>query len=287
MKTPFSTLWGGVGATLVLLSALPVSAQTTTPVVIQDSITLARVRVATGGSSFLANDFHMRFKADRQWFLNPTTPSWAPMILSDLNPGGYYFECGASVTPLSFSATQVGEWIDLYWTFPDTWINSTQYNKFGFTNFGGVRFRDVQWNWTYNGVDVSTLPENWQDWYKDILTGEMVDEIRNGEVTPLTLDRLTGSRATPVVITDLASMLTPPNPFEPDPGPVVIGGGATIDYRWDWPGDDPSYYMFYETNSGNNNIWFTNASNVAPIPEASMMLLLGLAPAMLVRRRRS
>ena len=67
----------------------------------------------------------------------------------------------------------------------------------------------------------------------------------------------------------------------------MIGGGATIDYRWDWPGDDPSYYMFYETNSGNNNIWFTNASNVAPIPEASMMLLLGLAPAMLVRRRRS
>ena len=271
---------------MIVMGTLELSAQQPLTY-IDNSITVGRVRVGTGGTSFLANDFHMRFRADHQDFSNPVVPTWAPMVVNDLDPAGYYFNCGGIGTPTSFSVTQNGEWIDLYWTFADTWVNSSQWNSFGFTNRGGVRFKEAQWWWTYDGVDVNDLPDNWQDWYKDPLTGELVDAIRNRGTLPISVERTIGSLSATVNIADIGTMIYPPDPVTPDPGPVVLpGNGGVIDYRWPWPGNDPSYYMFYETQTGGDDIWFTNAANVMTIPEPSSLLLLGLAPAFCWLRRR-
>lgn len=275
--------WAGLaGITLVLASWAGTLGASAGTAVLQSSVSLARLQ--NTGSAFEANDFHIRFKADRQWFSNPVVPTWLPMVATDLNSMGFYFSCGGITTPTSVTVTESNGWIDIEWTFPTVWIDANGWDMFGFTNLGGVRFNEMQWWWTKDGVDVRQLPEVWQDWFYE--GGVLVDRIRNSSDAAVPVNRTVGQRPTTVEIGELATMITPPNPIPILP-PVNLNPGQIIDATWPWPTLDPSYYMFYEFPDATNNIRFTNAANVVPVPEAASAALAatGLALCCLRRRR--
>lgn len=266
----------------VAMMALPAEAT----LVIQDSISLASLR--NTGSAFRANDFHVRFKATQQSFANPSLPVWSTttMVPADLNPNGYYARCGG-ITLTSGPTVTIGAdgYIDIEWNFADTWIDANEVSMFGFTNFGGIRFDDVQWWWTYNGTNVRDLPEVWQDWFYE--DGELVDRIRNGTNSPVSLTRTTGSQTATVGIADVAGMTTPPNPvvINPPENRYVLQMNGIVDATWEWPSGDPSYYMSYQFAEGSNDITFTNAANlVVPEPSTVFLTLAGLA--LMIRRWR-
>ncbi len=273
---------GVVMAVAMLAWAAGPVVQATT--VLDTSISLAQVR--NTGSGFWANDFHVRMKADRQWFTVPTLPTWASLTVGDIRSDGYY--CGGLMGVLGPTVTVDGDYIELTWTFLDTWIDSNQTSLFGFTTFGGIRFNDVQWWWTHDGADVRDLPEVWQDWYYE--GGVLVDRVRNGTGGPVSLTRTSGSQAATVGIADVANMGgLPPNPvvINPPGSPVVLPGGveATVNYTWPWPAGDPSYFMFYQFQDGLNEITFTNAANVVPECASTVLALTGLVVGLMRRRR--
>jgi hypothetical protein len=271
--------------TAAAAAALIVPQPAESAMVISESITLASFR--NTGSTFQANDFHIRFKADRQSFTVPANPVWQQLTVGDIRSDGYYFLCGQP-SPTTFTQWVDGEgYINMYWTFPTVTLDANAGpSMFGFTTLGGVRFTDVQWWWTFDGTDVRQLPEVWQDWYYE--SGVLVDRIRNGTGAPVELARVTGSQVPTVGIADVAGMGgTPPNPVvvnPPESRLVLPGNDASVNYTWPWPAGDPSYYMFYQFNTGGNDITFTNAANV--IPESSVALLAAGAGLLLSFRRR-
>lgn len=259
-----------IGQLVLLLLATGVWAQFPQPIVIQQTISLARI--TNRGTSFLANDFHMKIKADRQHFRNDGSYFWAPMQMLDFNAEGYY--CSDSSQQTIFTSWEEDGWLHLYWTFSDRWIDADNGMMFGFTNYGGARFQNVQWWWTYNGQDVRDLPDNWQDWYKDN-NGMLADVIVNRTPAGLSVSRTTGTTVNPVPIADVAAMQIPPNPIVPPGGTVVVGPGQPLEYVWPWPGEDPEFFMFYNFQDGADNyIEFKNAAILGAVPEPSGLLAL-------------
>lgn len=279
-------LFGISVVVLVLLAlAVVVCGQTLQPVTLQQSISLARI--TNRGTAFLANDFHIKIKANSQHFKTDGSYLWASTRLLDFDTNGYY--CSATPTQTTFTTWEEDGWIHLYWTFPEQWVNANSGMMFGFTNYGGIKFSNVQWWWTYNGQDVRDLPDNWQDWYKDV-NGMLVDVIANRSTSPLQINRVTGTTPNRMTISEIAALTTPPNPVIPPVNPVVVGPSQTLQYAWSWPGQDPMDFMFYDFEDANGDfIEFQNAAYLDSVPEPSSMLALaaGLASFIGIRRRRA
>ncbi|MEN6356142.1 MAG: PEP-CTERM sorting domain-containing protein [Armatimonadota bacterium] len=279
-------LFGIFVVALVLMSfAIVACGQTLQPVTLQQSISLARI--TNRGTSFLANDFHIKIKADSQHFNANGSYYWAATKLMDFSTNGYY--CSGTPTQTTFTTWEEDGWIHLYWTFPEQWINVNNGMMFGFTNYGGIKFNNVQWWWTFNGQDVRDLPDNWQDWYKDN-NGMLVDVIANRTTSPLQVDRLTGTTTSRMTISEIAALTTPPNPVVPPINPVVVGPSQTLEYAWNWPGEDPIHFMWYDFEDGYGDfIEFRNAAYLDSVPEPSSIFALaaGLMSFIGIRRRRA
>lgn len=227
------------------------------------------------GAGVWANDFHVEFEA-RNW----TDTRY--LDLDDLDPTGYYD--GLFVTNRVVTYNALSNRVSITWYFPDVCVTSNAPAFFGFTLFGGVRYRAVDWYWTYNGQRIIAYQDVWQDWLKNLLTLRLEDIIipRLNPIpappgpfpTPVAaLTRMTGSTPAPISIATLVATSIPPNPVVPEPGPVLVTNLVPVVYDWAWPGIDPTYFMYYELldEMGAPIAGFRNAALLAPQPEAGTL----------------
>jgi hypothetical protein len=261
------------GGTTWLPAATPVLLDLAPPPVVTLNRSLNVVRVWTGQGVF-ANDFHIEFEARDAADLRF-------LDLDDVDPRGYFD--GVFVTNRVVAFNALSNRVSITWYFPDTCFpGDFMPAYFGFTLFGGVRFRAVDWYWTYNGERLINYQDVWQDWIKNPLTFQLEDVIQPRPIptpppppfppTPVTyLSRITGSQPSSLSIAELAVTAVPPNAVDPDPVPVAVTLLEPVSYAWAWPGGDPTYFMYYDLLDEYEQpvAGFQNACILTPRPTAT------------------
>jgi hypothetical protein len=233
------------------------------PVTLNRSLNSVRVWTPPG---MMANDFHIDFIAQKDNGLY--------LSLADLDPFGYV---GTIATNRVVSFDPLGNRVSITWFFPDMCVLSNAPAFFGFTVFGGVTYVAVDWYWTYNGERIWSYEDVWQDWIK--FNGSLRDVIvRRQPVIPPPLPptpvrsvrRVVGLQPQPLPIQQLPSLVLPPSPVWPDPGPIVVGPTVTnIVAEWAWPGLDPTYFVYYDLldSAGQPIAGFRNAASLVEQPD--------------------